>query len=75
MESGKNPLVHASFDRIAGAAVRRRGQIHDRRSDRKLEPVAESHGGRTLQHLPYDLVLVTARGCGDSLHCEVDVHR
>jgi hypothetical protein len=41
MESGKNPLVHSSFDGIAGPAVRRGGQIDDRRSDYELEPIIE----------------------------------
>ena len=76
VESGKDSFVHSSFDRVAGAAVRRRGQIHGRWADHVLESVTERGVGRVLQHLPYDLVRVTTlrRGCPYSLHCEVDVH-
>ena len=41
VESCKGSFVHPSFDGIARPAVRRGGQIRDRRSDLELEPVAE----------------------------------
>ena len=75
VESGEGPFVHSSFDRIAGAAVRRRGQIHRRRPDHELEPVTERDIGRALEHVPNDLVLVAAGGCCDPLHGQVDVYR
>jgi hypothetical protein len=75
VESGEGPFVHSSFDRIAGAAVRRRGQIHRRRPNHELEPVTERDIGRALEHLPNDLVLVAAGGCCDPLHRQVDVYR
>ncbi len=75
MESAKDPFVHSSFDRVSRTAIRCGGQIHDRRSDRELEPVAERRDGRVLQHLSDNVVLVAARRCRDPLHRAVDVYR
>ena len=76
VESGEGPFVHPSFDGITGAAIRRGGQIHRRRPDRKLEPITERDTGRTLQHCPDNLVSVTTPcHCFHSLHRQVNVHR
>ncbi len=77
VESGKDPFVHSSFDRIASPAIRRGGQIDDRRSDRVLEPVTKRDVSHALQHPAYNLVRVTTRRCccPHSLQCQVDVHR
>ena len=76
MESGKDPFVHSIFDGIASPALRRGGQIHDRRSDQVFEPVSERDVSNILQHLPYNLVRVTTRRCccHYSLQRQVDVH-
>lgn len=52
MESGKDPLVHSRFDGVTCPALRRGGQIHDRRSDHILKPITKMNMNRGLQHLP-----------------------
>jgi len=73
METGENAFVHASFDRESRATVGRGGQIHDRRPDHELEPVAERNISRGLQHRPqnFDLAGVHSR---HSPYSQVDVH-
>jgi hypothetical protein len=75
VEPGEDPFVHASFDWIASAAVGSCDQIHDRRSERKLEPIAKGNVCRVLQHLPNDLDLLLTGRNGETLHRKVDVHR
>jgi hypothetical protein len=75
VEPGEDPFVHASFDWIASAAVRSGSQIHNRRSERKPEPIAKGNVCRMLQHLPNDLILVLTGRDGDTLNRKVDVHR
>jgi hypothetical protein len=75
VESSKDPLVHSSFDRKTGAAIRRGGQVHDRLPDHELEPVTEIDVGRALQHFPDDLVRVTTHCCFHSLNRQVNIHR
>ena len=74
VESGENPMVHPSFDGIAGAAVRRCSQIHGRRPNCVLEPVAEGDVRHVLQHLSHHLVRIPGPS-QDLLHRQVDVYR
>ena len=56
MKPGKDTTIHSGFNRVTSSAVGRRDQIHDRRSDEVIEPVAWWSVSRALQHFPHLLV-------------------
>ncbi len=75
VEPSKDPPVHSGFDWKTGAAIRRSGQIQDRRPNRVFEPIAERSASSILQHLPDDLIRILRFRPLYSLQREIDVNR
>src|SRR5271163_1652850 len=76
MKARKDACVHARFDRVSGATIRRSIEVEHRSTNEIFEPVTEGRSRRTLQHFPDGCVgLVRVARCQyRSLHGEIYVN-